>query len=177
MAARKVTPAVVAEHASLATARLAIQQAMPAFQRDSVNPHFNSSYLQLETLLPQVLEVLNANGVLLTQSPTFILTPTGAVGGLRTELLHVASGESYADVMLLATGDTLTPQKQGSAITFAKRYGLMAILGITADRDVDGNIGLTVVNPVAAPVASVAAPVPFVAGEAGQSASPFAGAL
>jgi hypothetical protein len=176
MAARKaVTPAVVVTHASLNEARLAIQQVMPAFQRDSVNPHFNSSYLQLETLLPQVLEVLNANGVLLTQSPTFVLTPTGAVGGLRTELLHVASGESYADVMLLCAGES--PQKQGSGITFAKRYALMAILGITADKDVDGNIGLTVVNPVQAPQL---VPQPFVAGTEAQTAvaaSPFAGAL
>lgn len=171
MAARKVaTTTAVVEHASLNEALLAVQKAMPAFQRDAVNPHFNSAYLQLETLLPQVLEVLNANGLLLTQLGTYV---GPGVPALTTRITHVPTGDAVEDTLPLSAGGE-TPQKQGSAMTFAKRYSLMAFLGITADKDEDGNIAS---RPAVAPVA---APVPFVAGVIGQSpdaVSPFSGAL
>jgi hypothetical protein len=38
--------------------------------------------------------------------------------------------------LLLAKSD---PQGQGSAITYARRYALMAVLGLVADEDDDGN--------------------------------------
>ena len=156
LAAEAATPVV---HASLNEAVLAVQADMPAFQRDSINPHFRSSYLTLETLLPQVVEIVNRHGLTLTQWPTHVVTPTGAVGGLRTRLTHVASGERDEDVMLLAGGEN--PQKQGSAISYAKRYATMAILGITADKDDDGNAASApVANPVTtAPATPASAPV------------------
>lgn len=136
MATRKPAATTV-EHANLNAARLAIQQAMPAFQRDSINPHFGSQYLTLEALLPQVLDVVNAHGVIVAQWPTVV----GNVGGLRTRLTHAATGEFEEDTMLLAAGKE-TPQAQGSAISFAKRYALMAALGITADKDDDANAAM-----------------------------------
>lgn len=139
MAARK--PAVVAAaatHASLNDALLAVQAGMPAFQRDSVNPHFGSAYLALESLLPQVLEVLNKNGVLLTQSASYLGALGGTVAALKTRLTHVATGEFTEDSFPLTSGKD-TPQAQGAALTYARRYALMSVLGITADKDDDAN--------------------------------------
>lgn len=137
MAARKTTATPAATHENLDAAILAIQKGMPAFQRDAVNPHFGSSYLNLETLLPQVVEVITANGCTVTQWPGH---DGNGRGTLKTIITHVASRESKEGTMLLSAGKE-TPQAQGSAITYAKRYALMAILGITADKDDDGNAG------------------------------------
>jgi hypothetical protein len=166
LAAEAATPV---EHASLLEAQLAIQKDIPAFQRDGVNPHFGSQYLSLESLLPQVLEIINRHGVVLTQFPTAVVAGNTVVGGLRTRLTHTATGQFDEDTMLLAAGAE-SPQKQGSAISFAKRYGLMAILAITADKDDDGN---SASRPAAATQAAPVATAPA----AQVSGSPFGAAL
>lgn len=131
------TPDTLVDHESLPEALLAIQAAMPAFQRDSLNPYHDSKYLSLETLLPQVLDVLNKHGVLLTQFPTSV----NGVGALRTRFMHVKSGQVDEDTMLLMPTKE-NPQGQGSAISYAKRYAIQAALGITADKDDDGNAAM-----------------------------------
>jgi hypothetical protein len=170
MAARKTTTtAAPVTHASLNEALFAVQQQIPAFQRDTVNPHFGKKYLALETLLPQVVEVLNANGLLLTQTPTSIMAPGKIEPALRTRFTHVATGESVEDVMPLTSGKE-TPQAQGSAITYAKRYSLMAALSITADNDDDANAA----QPAFRGVQQPAQTVPQIIGDnVAELASPF----
>lgn len=122
---------------SLGEALLAVQRAMPAIQKDAINPHYRSGYIKLETLMPPVLGALNENGVVLTQFPTGIDTGSGVLPALRTRLTHAASGEFMEDAMLLMSAKD-DPQGQGSALTYARRYALMAILGLVADEDDDG---------------------------------------
>ena len=57
--------------------------------------------------------------------------------GLSTMLIH-ESGEYIRGTVGLRPikGD---PQSMGAAMTYARRYGLQAVLGITADDDDDGN--------------------------------------
>lgn len=118
----------------LAKALHGFQAEAPSIQRDSLNPHFRSKYVSLETLTEQVLPVLNKHGVVLMQLPTVV----GNQPALRTVLVHAESGDSVEDVMFLML-DKDTPQAQGSAITYARRYALMAFLGLVADEDDDGN--------------------------------------
>ena len=110
-----------------------VQAEMPGIQKDSVNPHFKNSYVSLNKLMEIVLPVLQENGLLLIQAPTF----TDAGPGLETIITHVESGESWSAVMPLML-ERDNPQGQGSAITYARRYALMSILGLVADEDDDG---------------------------------------
>ena len=56
---------------------------------------------------------------------------------LRYQLTHAPSGEHVGDMMpLLVTQPT--PQGMGSALTYARRYSLCAVLNLVADVDDDG---------------------------------------
>jgi hypothetical protein len=120
---------------SLNSALLDAQRAMPSLQRDKINPHFGASYLSLEGLMGSILPVLNENGMVLTQLTT---TLDDGSGGLTTRLTHVETGETIESTMPLIM-DKQNAQAQGSAITYARRYSLMALLGLVADEDDDGN--------------------------------------
>ena len=83
---------------------------------------------------PATLEVLNKhNFVWLTLPDTL---PDGSQA-LSYVLLHTPTGESIKGTMSLGN-ETNTPQAQGSAITYARRYALMAVLGLVADEDNQG---------------------------------------
>ena len=111
---------------------LAAQKEMPALQKSAINPHFKNRYVPLEELLQTVVPILNKHNFVLLQMPD--------IGGsgqpcLSYELRH-ASGERLGSTMpLLCAKDA--PQAQGSAITYARRYSLMALLGLSADVDDD----------------------------------------
>ncbi len=122
----------------LAKALLAFQKAAPDLHRDATNPHFKSKFLSLEGLMGQVLPVANAHGLVISQWPCVIENGSGPTPALRTRLTHADSGETVEDVMLLMLVKD-DPQGQGSGITYARRYSLMAALGLVADEDDDGN--------------------------------------
>lgn len=119
--------------AALAKALIEVQAALPKVTKDKVNPFFHNKYVGLDTVMPLALEVLNEHGFALVQP----LGNGSAAGSLDTILIH-ESGEwiSGSQPLLLAKDD---PQGQGSAITYARRYGLMAMLGLVAEDDDDGN--------------------------------------
>lgn len=120
---------------ALAGALLAFQKEAPNLQKNAINPHFKNKYISLDSLMEQVLPALNKQGVALIQAPTTI----DGHAGLRTTLVHAESGEHVEDVMPLML-EKANPQGQGSAITYARRYALMAILGLVADEDDDANV-------------------------------------
>ncbi len=119
---------------NLAAALLAFQANVPSLHADATNGHFNNKYLSLEGLMRAILPALNEQGLVLMQFPSSI----AGLPALRTKLLHAASGESEEDKMplVLAKND---PQAQGSGLTYARRYAAMAMLGLVADEDDDGN--------------------------------------
>jgi hypothetical protein len=117
----------------LATSLVAVQAEMPKLVKSANNPFFKSKYVDLATVMESILPILAKNGLALTQ---FVSNLDGQ-SALTTTLLHT-SGEYISATMplLLPKND---PQGQGSAITYARRYGAMAALGIVADEDDDGN--------------------------------------
>lgn len=119
---------------ALGAALLEAQKDAPGLQRDAINPHFRSNYVSLDSLVAVVLPILNKHGIVVMQTPTI----SDGRPALRTKLIHAASGESEEDTMLLEL-EKDTPQGQGSAITYARRYSLMSMLGLVADVDDDGN--------------------------------------
>jgi hypothetical protein len=118
----------------LLPALLAEQGEATTLQKDKLNPAFRSKYLSLESLMEQVLPQLNRHGLVWITLPEH----TDGEAVLEYKLVHAATGEKETGEMplLLARKD---PQGLGSAITYARRYALMAVLGLVADEDDDGN--------------------------------------
>lgn len=99
-------------------------------KKDASNPFFKSKYLSLDGLLDAVEAALSANGLAIVQ--TLETSPPALI----TTLYH-SSGESLASRHPLPELADL--QKFGSAITYARRYSLGAILNIAPEEDDDGN--------------------------------------
>lgn len=102
-----------------------VQKNLEAIPKKGANPHFKSSYATLDDVIAEVIPRLNAHEIFLTQ--------TIDNNEVLTTLLHT-SGEWIESAIPLINkkGDD---QGQGSSITYAKRYGLLAILGIPTEDD------------------------------------------
>ena len=98
------------------------------------NPFFNSLYSPLNEVLNHVRPILAKNGLSILQSPG----GDGANIIISTLLMH-ESGEWIESEPLVLKADKATAQGAGSAITYARRYALSAVLGISSDDDDDGN--------------------------------------
>lgn len=122
------------EYASLGEALLAFQTEAPKLQKTAINPAFKARYVPLESLMAVVTPALAKHGLIWVTFPG--LNEHGAPA-LMYQLKHVTSGEQVSgEMLLMVRGDG--PQAQGSAITYARRYSLMAVLGLVADEDDDG---------------------------------------
>lgn len=92
-------------------------------------------YADLDAVLQAVEVPLAKEGLFISQSG--VVLDSGNV--LRTSIIHANTGQSiYSDIPLV-TKDDRDPQKMGSSITYARRYGITAILSIVADDDDDAN--------------------------------------
>jgi hypothetical protein len=133
--------------AKLADALCKAQAMMKPAVKDTENPFFKSKYADLASVWDAIREPLQKNGLSITQLPM-------AVGvdqiGVRTVLMH-ASGEWVDSSFYLTplkrrpkpdpkTPDVdltpfVDPQSAGSAITYARRYALAAIMGVCTEDD------------------------------------------
>jgi hypothetical protein len=116
----------------IAAALAKAQTEMGKALKQSNNPHFKSKYADLGNVMDACLPALNAAGIAVIQ-------PTGEDNYGRfveTVLIH-ESGESLScRVPLILNKNDM--QGFGSAVTYARRYGLMAMAGIAPEDD-DGN--------------------------------------
>jgi hypothetical protein len=110
----------------------AAQMQMGPALKDSINPAFKSKYADLSSVMAACLPALNSNGIAVFQ-------PTGedeAGRFVRTILAH-SSGETIeCRVPLIVSKNDM--QGYGSAVSYARRYGLMSMAGIAPEDD-DGN--------------------------------------
>ena len=100
--------------------------------KDSTNPHFKSRYADLASCWDACREALAANGLSVVQLPE----GTGGVVEMTTMLLHTSGQWVSCTGTFPAT--KADPQGLGSCITYARRYQLCAIVGISPEDD-DGN--------------------------------------
>ena len=100
--------------------------------KDSDNPHFKSKYADLAAVMDACLPALNRHGIAVVQP--FVSSDFG--NAVKTVLIH-ESGETLECAVPLIVGKN-DMQGLGSAITYARRYGLMAMAGIAPEDD-DGN--------------------------------------
>ncbi|MGE5328094.1 MAG: ERF family protein [Deltaproteobacteria bacterium] len=98
------------------------------------NPFFNSKYAPLPDILNESRPLLAKHGLSVLQSPS----GDGQNISITTLLMHT-SGEWIETEPLTLKADKATAQGAGSAITYARRYALSAVLGISSEDDDDGN--------------------------------------
>ena len=115
----------------LATALCLAQAEMGGAIKDSNNPFFKSSYADLTSVIKVIKEPFAKWGLSFVQLP---VTSAGGNGvGVSTMLMH-KSGQWLQSEYLLPM-DKVTPQGAGSAITYARRYALQALVGIPSVDD------------------------------------------
>lgn len=129
----------MAEHKTLAEALAAFQSNLPHVDKGSVNPHFKSAYSPLEDIVKVVLPALAAQGLTWMTMPTM----DGSEFVLKYELRHVG-GESVGGAYPLVGGND---QQRGSSISYAKRYALCAVTGVTPGGDDDDGNAATKSKP------------------------------
>lgn len=115
--------------AALAAALCEAQFAMEGAKKESVNPHFKSKYADLTSVWEACRVPLHTNGLAVVQSPE----PCEIGIQLRTMLMH-KSGE-WIDSVLIIPAAQQTPQGYGSAMSYARRYALAAMLGVVSEDD------------------------------------------
>ena len=137
----------------LAPALVALQADLKPVEKSAANPFFKSKYAPLPAVMQVVQPLLARHKLAVSQ----FVTHLDGQSALRTLLIH-ESGQLLEDTQPLLLPQTHeedkwdrdaqqlvtrfvvpTPQDQGSAITYARRYGVMAVLGLVADEDDDGN--------------------------------------
>jgi hypothetical protein len=116
---------------------IGVQKIIRPALKDSYNGFTQSRYATLNSVMDACGEALINAGIWVTQFPVPV-EGDGSLLGLVTKLVHAESGEWQEStiVMPLAKAD---PQAYGSALTYARRYGLSAMVGLLAEDD-DGNM-------------------------------------
>jgi len=135
----------------IASALVKAQKEFGPALKTSTNPHFRSKYADLSACVEAVIDALNNNGIYLMQ-----LTeqhPDGVV--VYTTFIH-ESGQQLAGGSLFMPASKADAQGFGSALSYARRYSLMAACGIAPEDD-DGNAATASAPPKAAPKAPPAA--------------------
>ena len=126
------------EITELAKALIAVQKKLVPATKDAKNPFIGNNYATLNSVMVSCRDTLLEHGIWLTQLPVPAPLELGpGYLGLMTKLTHAESGQwqSSLTVIPLPKAD---PQGMGSAITYARRYALTAMLGmITEDDDAE----------------------------------------
>lgn len=128
--------------AKLSKALVTALGAVTGVTKDSKNPHFKNDYASLEAVTEMARPILAANGLCVVQSP-------GALDGGRipvtTRIIHESGEWIEGEIVIpLSKADA---QGAGSAVTYARRYALMAMLGVApVDDDGEGAVQRTPAN-------------------------------
>jgi len=138
----------------IASALVKAQKGFGAALKTSSNPHFKSRYADLAACVEAVIDSLNDNGVALIQQTHEC--DSGVI--VETMFIH-ESGETFSAGKLHVPASKHDAQGYGSALTYARRYSLMAACGIAPEDD-DGNAATSAPPQVRKPVQAPPKPVP-----------------
>ena len=132
MCAEKIT--------NLAKAMLEVQRAVRPACKDKLNDFTHSRYATLNSVMEACGEALINAGIWVTQYPVPV-EGNGSLLGLVTKLVHAESGEWQESLLVMPLPKT-DPQGYGSALTYARRYGLSSMIGLVTEDD-DANSACT----------------------------------
>ena len=109
------------------------QAEFASIKRDRTNPYFNSRYATFEAIVEATRPILAKHGLGFMQS---------AEGCMLITVVYNSTGQTVTSTVPFVYGEKATPQQVGSALTYAKRYGIACALGVAIeedDSDDDGN--------------------------------------
>lgn len=118
--------------AALSKALAKAQSEVENAGKNANNPHFKSKYADLAEVLNTVRPIFSANGLAISQFPSF----ENGIASVETIITH-ESGEWMSGISS-APVTKQDAQGVGSATTYLRRYSLAAIAGV-AQEDDDGN--------------------------------------
>ena len=107
-----------------------IQEEIGVLSKDAKNPFYKNRYLTLDRIVSNLQPILIKNKVLVTQMPQ---------KEVLTTLVMDLEDESKLESNCQLECPPNDPQKQGSAITYARRYSLGCIFQIQTEEDDDAN--------------------------------------
>jgi hypothetical protein len=117
----------------LTTALAKAQGQIDDASKTGLNPVFKSKYADLASVRAVIREPLAVNDLAVMQ-----FARTAASGGVEVETMLVHKTGEYISETLQIPVTKNDAHGYGSAITYARRYGLMAMLALAAEDD-DGN--------------------------------------
>jgi hypothetical protein len=95
--------------------------------KDAKNPFFKSNYASLPHIITEISEPMEKAGLVISQFPDG--------DGLTTMLIHAETGEFISATYTLQVVRQNDPQAQGSALSYARRYGLTSVLNLAISDD------------------------------------------
>ena len=105
-----------------------VQKEIGAISKDSTNPFYKSKYFDINSLIKQLTPILEKHNLLLLQPIED--------DKQYSRIIDLDGGMVESS---LALPTDLDAQKIGGAITYYRRYTLVALLGLQAEDD-DGNL-------------------------------------
>lgn len=146
------TPAPSSPLQPLIEALVRFHKTVPAINK-TANAQYGK-FADLETVLSTVTPHLINNGLVISQvfEPSEGLEPI-----LVTKLLHISGAELTSRLPMVIGKGRNALHDFGGSCTYLKRYALLAMLGLTADMDMDGDFADD--QPAAKPTAKPAAKV------------------
>lgn len=100
--------------------------------KGSMNPAFRSKYADISAVRAAIREPLAVNDLCITQFPRTV------DGGVEVETMIMHKSGEYISETLKMPLSKHDAQGVGSAITYARRYGIMSMLCLASEDD-DGN--------------------------------------
>ena len=116
--------------------------AIQTVAHDRSNDHFNAKYTTYDKLISVVRPILQDHGLAFPQIPVNSYDDEGKADSraiLVQTLVHRSGETMDMGTIAVPVKKTNDPQAFGSAMTYAKRYGLCAVFGIPTGDDDDGN--------------------------------------
>ena len=146
------TPAPLSPLQPLIEALVKFHKTVPAINKTASAQY--GKFADLETVLSTVTPHLIKNGLVVSQvfEPSEGLEPI-----LVTKLLHISGAELVSRLPMVIGKGRNALHDFGGSCTYLKRYALLAMLGLTADMDMDGDFADD--QPAAKPTAKPAAKV------------------
>lgn len=120
------------ETTELAKALVQVQRQMSPATKDGKNPFTKSNYATLNSVMESCRDALLNNNIWLCQYP--VPVEKADCLGLMTKLTHTESGQWQASLTVVPLPKA-DPQGMGSAITYARRYAITAMLGMVTEDD------------------------------------------
>lgn len=162
---------------NLAAALVKASAAIKPIPKDRTNPHFKNRYATLDAIVEATRPVLAAHGLAVIQGSAVPETHEGTLVGFNVETMLVHSSGEWLSNAVLMPVEKASAQGAGSALTYGRRYGLSALLNLTADEDDDGETATNhaprqASTPAARPAATPSGANPAPA-KAGNGIMPF----